>query len=78
MDNMLSGELLFMFVPFSLVAVLELPSLRISPCNDSLCVYLQSPSELLLTAYMKFKYTLNVTSEKGNQVRSVFSSVVFT
>ncbi|XP_026792981.3 uncharacterized protein LOC113540598 [Pangasianodon hypophthalmus] len=45
----------------------ELPSLRVSACNDSLCVYLQSPSERLEAVYKKFPYTLNVTNEKGVQ-----------
>nr|UOI84937.1 cytokine receptor family member b2 [Ictalurus punctatus] len=47
---------------------LEPPSLRLSPCNDSLCVYLQSPSERLDTVYKKYNYVLNVTNEKGVQV----------
>ncbi|KAF4086709.1 hypothetical protein AMELA_G00087420 [Ameiurus melas] len=52
------------FKPWS-DTVLEPPPLRLSPCNDSLCVYLQSPSERLVTVYKKFDYVLNVTNEKG-------------
>ncbi|TSM60582.1 Interferon alpha/beta receptor 2 [Bagarius yarrelli] len=48
----------------------EPPSLRLSPCNDSLCVYLQSPSQRLQKVYEKLDYTLNVTNEKGPPVRS--------
>ncbi|XP_027008315.2 uncharacterized protein LOC113646308 isoform X2 [Tachysurus fulvidraco] len=43
----------------------EPPSIRMSPCNDSLCVYLQSPSQRLEEVYRKFHYTFSVTNEKG-------------
>lgn len=77
MDKLLSNELLFIFFILCLVAWLEPPSLRLSPCNDSLCVYLQSPSERLDTVYKKYNYVLNVTNEKGVQVVSITSYIIF-
>ncbi|KAF5903288.1 interleukin-20 receptor subunit alpha-like isoform X1 [Clarias magur] len=57
------------YPPFTPVfdTLLELPSLRISPFNKTLCVYLQSPSERLHSVYDEFKYTLNITNDKGAQ-----------
>ncbi|XP_062861477.1 interferon alpha/beta receptor 2-like [Trichomycterus rosablanca] len=54
--------------PFNPVkgTVLASPLLNVSPCNESLCVYLQSPSQRLDSLYMEFRYSLNVTSERGD------------
>ncbi|KAG7331524.1 hypothetical protein KOW79_005493 [Hemibagrus wyckioides] len=56
--------------PFRPVADTELepPSMQASPCNNSLCVYLQSPSQRLHEVYENFHYVLNVTNENGVQL----------
>ncbi|XP_036417805.1 cytokine receptor family member b2 [Colossoma macropomum] len=56
------------FIPLK-DTVPELPSLTVSPCNESVCVHLQAPSERLRNAYncspytsRCFKYRLDVNS----------------
>lgn len=71
------NELLFILDVLCVLAVPEPPSLWVSPCNDFLCVYLQSPSERLNTVYKNFRYTLHVTNERGVQVGSVISYLIF-